>query len=504
MEVKTPTQNNIPGLQYILQHVTGRPYENRTPKMIQDEFLNNCGGLVANTNENRKSFVKNNPKIRFLVVGMGLMACGKTSGFKEARNYCKLINASAYNKPWESIDSGTLSIDNLVTNSENYKDAVATIFQNYTAGEFEEKEPWTQFGWNQWRKPNEKQVFLEKIAEAYNIARQGKEDDGEVKSAKEISLDNLHTAILEDKNIEYETIGARFDTLKSILQMIVESTYNCKNKYVYIVLGVLNLCSIQESYNQQLCRFFAKSEPFYQAMVAGDPLPAAPRIGVSATTQQQNISIYGNMINLIKVCNSNIIPEPITLSGRQIRAPSTYNDVYQPAIYKGVCLGFGIDILLVSYNPPRIKGTQQNKFNKLIATLPLSVRSRSLIKSTKSNKSILNSKFYHDLVIYILEQLTNKARFGKNPVDFAAINCNSPTIFQDVNLLVNDFISGWSINYSKKTIDAFENIRNTVRSVNPAWTKSLKLGGKRRRRKKTKRRRKKKGKKRKTRRKRKR
>ena len=134
----------------------------------------------------------------------------------------------------------------------------------------------------------------------------------------------------------------------------------------------------------------------------------------------------------------------------------------------------------------------------------MSVRSRSLIKSTKSNKSILNSRFYHDMVIYILEQLTNKARFGKNPVDFAAINCNSPTIFQDVNILVNDFISGWSINYSKKTIDAFENIRNTVRSVNPSWTKSLKLGGKRRRRKKTKRRRKKKGKKRKTRRKRKR
>ena len=120
------------------------------------------------------------------------------------------------------------------------------------------------------------------------------------------------------------------------------------------------------------------------------------------------------------------------------------------------------------------------------------------------NKSILNSRFYRDMVIYILEQLTNKARFGKNPVDFAAINCNSPTIFQDVNLLVNDFISGWSINYSKKTIDAFENIRNTVRSVNPSWTKSLKLGGKRRRRKKTKRRHKKKGKKRKTRRKRKR
>ena len=84
---------------------------------------------------------------------------------------------------------------------------------------------------------------------------------------KQISLKNLRTAILEGKNIEYETTGARFDTLKTILQMIVETTFNCKNKYVYIVLGVLNLCSIQESYNQQLCRFFAKSQPFYRAMI---------------------------------------------------------------------------------------------------------------------------------------------------------------------------------------------------------------------------------------------
>ena len=51
-------------------------------------------------------------------------------------------------------------------------------------------------------------------------------------NAKQISLNNLRTAILEGKNIEYETTGARFDTLKSILQMIVETTFNCKNKYV--------------------------------------------------------------------------------------------------------------------------------------------------------------------------------------------------------------------------------------------------------------------------------
>ena len=475
MEVKTPNQYILPGLPYILQHVTGRPYENRTPKMIQQEFLNNCGGLVANTQENRKSFVKNNPKIRYLVVGMGLMACGKTTGFKEARNYCKLINASAYNKPWESIDSGALSIDHLVTNNEKFKADVAEIFRQYEENEefTADKKPWTQFGWNQWRNPKEKQQFLTQMANAYDATRKGEQEMAQ--NAKQISLNNLRTAILEGKNIEYETTGARFDTLKSILQMIVETTFNCKNKYVYIVLGVLNLCSIQESFNQQLCRFFAKSQPFYQAMIQGNPLPSAPRIGIAVTTQVQNELIYNNMLALIEACNKQIPTEP--------------------TIYKGACLGFGIDILLVSYNPPRIEGTQQNKFNKLIATLPLSVRSRQLIKSTKSNKSILNTRFYHNMVMYILKQLTNKSRFGKNPVDFSAIKCGSSSSFQDVHIIIDEFLQ----DSSEKQKAIFENVRSTVRRVNPSWTRSLKQGGKRRRRKKTKRRRKRKGKKRKTR-----
>ncbi len=481
MEVKTTNHQYIlPGLPYILQHVTGRPYENRTPKMIQQEFLNNCGGLVANTQENRKSFVKNNPKIRYLVVGMGLMACGKTTGFKEARNYCKLINASAYNKPWESIDSGALSIDHLVTNNESFKHAVADIFTQYEKNEEfpADRKPWTQFGWNQWRNAKEKQQFLTQMANAYDATRKGEQEMEQ--NAKQISLNNLRTAILEGKNIEYETTGARFDTLKSILQMIVETTFNCKNKYVYIVLGVLNLCSIQESFNQQLCRFFAKSQSFYQAILDGKALPSAPRIGISVTTQVQNELIYNNMLALIKACNKQITTDP--------------------TIYKGVCLGFGIDVLLVSYNPPRIDGTQQNKFNKLIATLPLSVRSRQLIKSTKSNKSILNNRFYHNMVMYILNQLTNRSRFGKNPVDFAAISCGSSSSFQDVQIIIDEFLQ----DSSEKQKAIFENVRSTVRRVNPSWTRSLKQGGKRRRRKKTKRRRKRKGKKRKTRRRRKR
>ena len=482
MDGEEKNQNNTEGLPYILEHVTGRPYENRTPKMVQQEFLNNCGGLVANTQENRKSFVKNNPKIRYLVVGMGLMASGKTTGFKEARNYCRLINASAYNKPWESIDSGALSIDELVTNNENYKTDVAKIFTQEEFEEFpDDRKPWTQYGWNQWRKPQKKRQFLTQMVNAYNTARQGREEWYHYEDLKKISLKNLSTAILEGKNIEYETTGARFDTLKTILQMIVETTFNCKNKYVYIVLGVLNLCSIQESYDQQLCRFFAKSKPFYQAILDGEELPSAPRIGISVTTQVQNELIYNNMLALIKACNKQITTD-------------------HAIFYKGVCLGFGIDILLVSYNPPRIERTQQNEFNKLIATLPLSVRSRQLIKSTKSNKSILNNRFYHNMVIYILEQLTSKSRFGKNPVDFDAIKCGSSSSFQDVNIIIEEFFQ----NSSEKQTAIFKKVRSNIQQATPSWTRSLKQGGKRRRRKKTKRRRKRKGKKRKTRRRRKR
>jgi len=215
-------------------------------------------------------------------------------------------------------------------------------------------------------------------------------------------------------------------------------------------------------------------------MTEKKPLPSAPRIGISVTTQVQNELIYSNMLALIKACNKQITTDP--------------------TIYKGVCLGFGIDILLVSYNPPRIERTQQNKFIKLIATLPLSVRSRQLIKSTKSNKSILNNKFYHNMVMYILNQLTNRARFGKNPVDFAAIKCGSSSSFQDVHLIIQEFLQ----DSPKKQTAIFKKVRSNIQKATPSWTRSLKQGGKRRRRKKTKRRRKRKGRKRKTRRRRKR
>ena len=75
----------------------------------------------------------------------------------------------------------------------------------------------------------EKQQFLTQMANAYDATRKGEQEMEQ--NAKQISLNNLRTAILEGKNIEYETTGARFDTLKSILQMIVETTFNCKNKY---------------------------------------------------------------------------------------------------------------------------------------------------------------------------------------------------------------------------------------------------------------------------------
>ena len=39
----------------------------------------------------------------------------------------------------------------------------------------DDRKPWTQFGWNQWRNPPEKRQFLTQMANAYNTARQGEQ-----------------------------------------------------------------------------------------------------------------------------------------------------------------------------------------------------------------------------------------------------------------------------------------------------------------------------------------
>jgi len=74
---------------YITKPSERKLYDNRPLKKIkaaEEEFLTNCGGLSSSQSDGRESFIQTNQKIRFIIVGMGLMASGKSTGFTEAKN----------------------------------------------------------------------------------------------------------------------------------------------------------------------------------------------------------------------------------------------------------------------------------------------------------------------------------------------------------------------------------------------------------------------------------
>ena len=299
-----------------------------------------------------------------------------------------------------------------------------------------------------------------------------------------VTYRNLRQAILDGKNIEYEAIGSSFSTIKTLFEVIVESTKNCKENYVYIVLGVLNLCSIQDSYNRQLCRFFYDSHWFIHSLESGNSwnntkpwmgiawgaqtiqqqqiirATPAPRLGLTTTTQQLNQNLYSNMKELIETCN------------KALNAPR---------IYKGTCVGFGIDVLLVSQDP---KFTTKPNEDTIIATLPLSVRSQNLIKST-SGESIQNRKFYHNLIIYILNKLLKINPYGKNPKIDATIKCVDGMESKSTND-INNIIDQFELEKHKKTARIKElSVLRTKGSQN-VWRRSLKAskqGGRKKRRK---------------------
>jgi hypothetical protein len=531
---------------YIIEPAERKLYENRSPKMIQTEFLNNCGGLYADRSANRESFIQTNPKIRFLVVGMGLMGAGKTYGFTEARTYCQLLNSTASRKEWETIEAGNVSHDTNITTNQNYKRKVRNLFFKNPYNAYE---PWTQEGWN--RTPHEiRKQFAKDMHDIYYNTRHGARIDNtpdqmrqraeqqrklltrqvnlqletpgegrlrrkrrilqefeqdqqqlpqksadkfpqplinQIKNIKTqggsaVTYRNLRKAILQGKNIEYETVGSSFTTLKTIFEVIVESTNNCRENYTYIVLGVLNLCSIQESFNQQLCRFFNDSRWFTDILTLGNSwegsttqssiawgaqttqqktlinITPGPRLSLDTTTSKLNDKLYNNIKALIETCNK----------------PTVQNH----AIYRGECLGFGIDFLLVTYNTPSTVKT-----NKLIATLPLSIRSQYLLKSTQTNKPVRNIKFNHNLVIDILNRL-QRGTYARNPTFNININCNTDTEFRDVHTIITTFLD--RTRTKGKTI--YE--RERKQGSQAAWKNSLNRGGKRQHKNKTKRKRK--------------
>jgi len=520
-------------------------------KINTQQFLMNCGGLNVDKSANRENFLQTNPKIRFIIVGMGLMSSGKSSGFRQARRYCSLLNSAAARRDWDTIESGNTSHDYNVSNNQNYKKRVRNLFRS---AKYAPLSPWTEAGWKSMSKELKTQ-FSQDMYDIYYSIRHGTrithadlrpnqpkshtqvaenvrksltrdlnlrlEISGEnrtnrkrrlqkefidqqallshndpnrfsieqkkkiknIKSAggSAVTYRNLRQAILDGKNIEYEAIGSSFSTMKTLFEVIVESTKNCREDYVYIVLGVLNLCSIQDSYNRQLCRFFHDSQWFIHSLEAAHSwnhtkpwmgitwgvqtqqqmqiirVTPAPRLSLTTTTQQLNQDLYYNMKELIETCN------------KAIDAPT---------IYKGACIGFGIDILLVSH---AAKATSEDT---IIATLPLSIRSQNLIKST-SGESIRNRKFYHNLVIYILNKLLKINPYGKNPRIDTKINCDGGIEYNDTND-VNEIINQFQIDKQKNTARIKElSVLRTKGSQN-VWRRSLKAskqGGRKKRRK---------------------
>jgi len=103
-------------------------------------------------------------------------------------------------------------------------------------------------------------------------------------------------------------------------------------------------------------------------------------------------------------------------------------------IYHGACVGFGIDILLISHTP---RLSPQRVTDTVIATLPLSKRSQYIMKST-DDKSIQNRKFYHNLIVYILRNLIKINPYGKNPQLQTQVHCSN--IYNPNKNAINDII----------------------------------------------------------------
>ena len=210
---------------------------------------------------------------------------------------------------------------------------------------------------------------------------------------------NLRAAINSGKNIEYEALGTSFETIRKIFDVIIQSTNNCE-KYTYIVIAVLNLCSIKDSYKRQLCRFFKQASSFVDVLQQGSswnwsgsliyPHTGPREIENINNTNAPVIGMGGGGVTL-KIKNeklSALIEQLINLCNQPITT--------RPQKYIGVCSGFGIDVLLLSHN--KLDGS-----DGIIATLPLSIRSSRLIKSSQPGKFLQNKRYVHALVLYILK-----------------------------------------------------------------------------------------------------
>lgn len=515
-------------------------------------FKENCGNLLANKQQDRTSFIKNNQQLRFLVLGLGLQGSGKTSGFKQARTYCTLLNSAASRKPWVTIE---VSHDYQIANSKNYKIAVRQLFHDT------KPDLWTEKVWNS-SSDKEKKLFMNKMDDIYYKIKLGNaindsdrirnrfsptdkaeeirkilirehnlgfEEPGERRGQRKRDLEadfhsftkkgpinnpslnkilntptyqnlkfsanqqnkiktikssggaattykNLRAAINDGKNIEYEALGTSFKTIRKIFDVIISSTNNCK-KYTYIVIAVLNICSIKESYKRQLCRFFEHASSFVNVLQQGHSWnwsrslvypraglwetrdinnTPAPLLGLgkrSLKTKNENLS--NTILQLIQICNQ-VMP----------------NNLQK---YNGKCTGFGIDVLLLANN--KLDG-----LDSIIATLPLSLRSSRLIKSSMPGKFLHNKKYVHNLVIYILTQLT-LGTYNRNPLLSTLLNCSTNEEQSDIDSIIQAYLDEFPANTMvRKYLNTQSNRSNNK------WRRELSRGGKKTRKKRRKKR----------------
>ena len=497
------------------------PYGQNINKEAEEQFLNNCGNLKSDRTEGRDEYIQNNPKIRFIVLAMGLPGSGKTSAIKLAQNYCKLLNSTAVrNNKW-LIEN--ISHDFQITSSVRYQKAIRALLFNYRNEPFWTSENWSKLSYK------EKNIIEKQFNTIYNNIRYGeaitKSDGGRnfqpsdkvenirrenirtygfsneknrlLEHKKRISqivstakkpyskqqvnkmmpiihttssgvYTNLRKGITNGNNLAYEFIGSNWTTVKKFLEVIVESTNNCK-KYTYVIIGTFNLISLQTAYKRMLCRFFKDSEEFISFLKDHgtfyasqryplsnnnfDKIPSAPRLGCSMC-KKQNDKLCKNMIDLLN-CNIN------------------YNNSKR---YHGDCKGVGIDLMLYIHNSP-----QKYQQDNILETIPLSKRSMHLIKTTGvGDKSISNTKKQKNFIIDLLNRI-RKASAQWRPLENEIIECPDKSDY--IETYIQELFSLPS--YTKADI-----LKTRVKTIQqkgmlPIYKKGLKTGGKKKRRKKT-------------------
>ena len=174
----------------------------------KDEFLMNCGGLTADRSDDRKNFIQTNPRIRFLIIGMGLMSSGKSYGFQQARNYCSLLNSTAARLPWATVDSGLTSHDHNIVSFGGYKKQIRNLF---LSKKYRAWSPWTEAGWNSMSVKLRTQ-FAQDMYNIYYTVRHGTritEKDRPTKSpfADTNTAENRRKSMTRELNLKLETPG---------------------------------------------------------------------------------------------------------------------------------------------------------------------------------------------------------------------------------------------------------------------------------------------------------